>query len=64
MCLNNLSVYTGDKDMFLDKSLYPFHCEQAPKLISFTFEHPVYVIPEVICHLNSIRESKLSCKTL
>ena len=44
ICLNHLSVYTGDLDMFLDKSLYHFHGEQAPKLIVFTFEHPVYII--------------------
>ena len=41
MCLNNLSVYTGDKNIFHDKSLFPFHGEQSPKLISFTFDHPV-----------------------
>ena len=41
MCLNNLSVYTGDKNIFHDKSSYPFHGEQATKLISFTFDHPV-----------------------
>ena len=41
MCLNNLSVYTGDYNIFHEKSLYPFHGEQAPKLISFTFDHPV-----------------------
>ena len=41
MCLNNLSVYTGDYNIFHEKSLYPFHGEQAPKLISFNFDHPV-----------------------
>ena len=48
MCLNDLSVYTGDRNIFHDKSLYPFHSEQAPELISFTFDHPVFVLKKII----------------
>ena len=43
MCLNNLSVYTGDGILFSYSKKRIFHSQQAPKLISFTFEHPVYL---------------------
>ena len=49
MCLNNLSVYSGDKNIFHDKSLHPFHGEQALKLITFTFDHPVALLHETFC---------------
>ena len=37
----NLSVYTGDCNIFHHKRKNTFLVEQAQKLLSFTFDHPV-----------------------
>ena len=58
ICLNHLSVYTGDLDMFLDKSLYHFHGEQAPKLYFWTIcKHNIFLIDmnaNILNHMYSI----------
>ena len=40
--LDNLSVYAGDLNIFCNKNLCILHGQLAQKLISFTFENPVW----------------------